>query len=405
MKRLQKLQEHFNIKWILSGIVFAIFSATIVFAFVIDTNVENAIQYMQQSIYTSDWTNNSTPLIHIWEWDNLDNIYLQWDVKANQYCDTNWEHCKQPQYIVSANWIYNQSIPMIIDNNLQQTNLYYSWNTFLVWVSNPNVANALIIKPDLFVWWTSYFDKELTWNDIYSLNYFYSQSWYCDINWNCNQITDFYTKSYITWHYYDKIFINNNYYTTWQSDARYITWWELATILLNYYTTWQADALFVTGWELTTILQDYYTTWQSDARYIQSESDPIRSADSWNYYTKTEANSTFQEDIASTNCTYWIESIDDDWSINCAANNDTNDYVNNISFDTSNWNLVLTRNDGTNITTNLDWRYLTQTNTILKNSTSASSWWACSNAWQIIYDSNNWNFLWCNWSIRLKLNN
>lgn len=63
-----------------------------------------------------------------------------------------------------------------------------------------------------------------------------------------------------------------------------------ASLLWNYINNKCSSIYATTAW----VNSNYYTCSESDSRYIQSETDPIWTADKVNYYTKTECDNKFQ---------------------------------------------------------------------------------------------------------------
>lgn len=111
-------------------------------------------------------------------------------------------------------------------------------------------------------------------------------------------ISDFATTSWV----------NDNFYTYSESDNRYIQSetdpiWTADKV--NYYTKTECNNKFqlkgeylteqnLQGYATTTwVNSNYYTCLESDSRYIQSETDPVWTAAKGNYYTKNECNNRY----------------------------------------------------------------------------------------------------------------
>ncbi len=447
-----------------------------VFAFLIDTDVEQAIQYIRETFYTESWGQGGATLIHIWSWVNKDDIWLNGQVEANRYCDRNWENCRESENIITWNNITNWNVPKILWRNLQQSNIYDSGWIVMIWESDP--VNASIPWIIFYINGNSFFNWDLTWNNwIYSDDFIYSSWWYCDYDGNCQQITDFYTTWQSDDRYYTSWYINDHFYTKTYITGNYYDKTEIDTTLLNYFTTWYISWHFQDDIDSTICIYwfswvaddgtvscatnndtNFYPTWMNfnssnwvltiqmswtsnisenlDWRYITwyTETDPIWNSVSWNYFTTWYISWHFQDDIDSTICIYWFSWVADNWTVSCAVNNntdnqslsynsatdeislinwwtiditevDTNFYATWIDFDITDWDLTIQMSWTSDITKNLDWRYLTNTNTILENSNTETPWWVCANTWRIIFDATNKNFLGCDWATRLKLNN
>ena len=108
--------------------------------------------------------------------------------------------------------------------------------------------------------------------------------------------------------YATQSWVNNNFYTCYESDNRYIQSetdpvWTAAKG--NYYTKTESNNKFqpkgtylteqnLQGYATTTwVNNNFYTCSESNNRYIQSETDPIWTAAKENYYTKTECNNRY----------------------------------------------------------------------------------------------------------------
>lgn len=113
--------------------------------------------------------------------------------------------------------------------------------------------------------------------------------------------------SYDVWTTWTRVLTDRNY--TNVLDNRYIQS-EIDPIWtadkVNYYTKTECNNKFqlkgaylteqnLQGYATTTwVNSNYYTCSESDSRYIQSETDPVWTADKGNYYTKTECDNRFQ---------------------------------------------------------------------------------------------------------------
>ena len=108
--------------------------------------------------------------------------------------------------------------------------------------------------------------------------------------------------------YATQSWVNNNFYTCYESDNRYIQSetdpvWTAAKG--NYYTKTESNNKFqpkgtylteqnLQGYATTTWVNDnFYTYSESDNRYIRSETDPVWTAAKGNYYTKNECDNRY----------------------------------------------------------------------------------------------------------------
>lgn len=109
--------------------------------------------------------------------------------------------------------------------------------------------------------------------------------------------------------YATQSWVNSNFYTCYESNNRYIQSetdpiWTADKV--NYYTKTECNNKFqlkgaylteqnLQGYATTTwVNSNYYTCSESDSRYIQSENDPVWTAAKGNYYTKTECDNRYQ---------------------------------------------------------------------------------------------------------------
>lgn len=108
--------------------------------------------------------------------------------------------------------------------------------------------------------------------------------------------------------YATQSWVNSNFYTCYESNNRYIQSetdpiWTADKV--KYYTKTECNNKFqlkgaylteqnLQGYATTTwVNSNYYTCSESDSRYIQSETDPVWNAAKGNYYTKTESDSRY----------------------------------------------------------------------------------------------------------------
>lgn len=108
--------------------------------------------------------------------------------------------------------------------------------------------------------------------------------------------------------YATQSWVNNNFYTCYESDNRYIQSetdpvWTAAKG--NYYTKTESNNKFqpkgtylteqnLQGYATTTwVNSNFYTCSESNNRYIQSETDPVWTAAKGNYYTKNECDNRY----------------------------------------------------------------------------------------------------------------
>jgi len=256
-------------------------------AFVVTTNIQNAIQYMKQTIYTTSWGQQWTTQVAVNTWAAGWVIYMQTAAWTPLVCDSTGNWCKSISSLVTGN-MTNGTIPMATNTT--------------------SLANSLLrqVGPKVIVDWT----LSTVWN-LEVKNGKVSALSYCDATeTNCRSGNDLYTKAqidnllafsyYSTWNTYSKNYIDANLVQTW-------------TLLNNYHTRTYIDGTFyprtyidwnlVTSWFLTT---NYYTRGYIDANtytqthiqgnyltsgQIMNGFSSVMSFLTWNYYDRTTIDS------------------------------------------------------------------------------------------------------------------
>jgi len=262
-------------------------------AFVVTTNIQNAIQYMKQTIYTTSWGQQWTTQVAVNTWAAGWVIYMQTAAWTPLVCDSTGNWCKSISSLVTGN-MTNGTIPMATNTT--------------------SLANSLLrqVGPKVIVDWT----LSTVWN-LEVKNGKVSALSYCDATeTNCRSGNDLYTKAqidnllafsyYSTWNTYSKNYIDANLVQTW-------------TLLNNYHTRTYIDGMFyprtyidwnlVTSWFLTT---NYYTRGYIDANtytqthiqgnyltsgQIMNGFSSVMSFLTWNYYDRTTIDWFLQNNI------------------------------------------------------------------------------------------------------------
>ncbi len=148
-----------KIKYIVVFIVWVVFSI-LVYAQIttIDTNLSNAIQYIQKIVLTSNWWNDWTTWI-ILDWEN-------WSIKLISWVDVNniktWFDNVDDISLATTNaiswfvnniynsiydWLVTKYIPYYNWSDFSNSNIIYSWWMVWIWTSDPK-ARLHIVNND-----------------------------------------------------------------------------------------------------------------------------------------------------------------------------------------------------------------------------------------------------------------
>jgi len=412
MKESSKIIIHksntFLIKNFFLWLMVAFFGFFSVYAFMIRTDIDQAIQYIRETIYTTSGGGDGDILIHLWTWNNTNpklnaNVWTTWKLWAMEYCDRNFQNCRKIEQTVTGVNLTDWYITL--SNNWSSTNPWYSitnsimqqyWNS-RVWVGVTNLDSSS------YNWYNFVVNGASNTNDMFVNNKTYSPQ-YCTNSSSpqCFAITDFYTKLQIdTNHYtktqsdieyYNKTYTNNNYYTTWQINT---ATWLIYNKFNDYYTKTQSDIEY---YNKTYINNNYYTTWQ------------INTA-TWLIYTSINSISWRLENLSWNITNNYRTSGQISWFVNTNYYNKTyidSKLANNITWaGTTNYipkfnsnNTIgdsIIYNNGANIwiDTNITPSKLSINGTI--NITKQASMSSPCNEWTIAltWDATNSNLRWC----------